>query len=168
MHGRLKALRLLYAFPLLLGTAHAEELRIATGPTDGVYHILGLAMKRALAKEGVTLTLIPTNGSAENLTRLRAGTADLALMQHDVLAETALDSAAPIVLLALAEEPLQIVVAPPVIGDGLVALEDSIVATGLEGSGTRFTSERVLSRAGVRYEERRPAVYDDYNTLVQA
>jgi TRAP transporter TAXI family solute receptor len=165
------ALRLLWALPLLVATAEAQELRLATGPENGVYHMLGQAIQTVLAKDGITLVLTPTDGSQDNLNLLKDGTVDLALTQHDVLAdvlaETATAPPPPTVLLALAEEPLHIVVAPPVTGDGLVQLAGFTIATGLEKSGSRFTSERVLGGA-VSFHHGPSPRPKDYNTLVES
>ncbi len=58
-----------------------HTLRLATGPRGGAYHAFGLRYRQVLARSGVRLELIETQGSIENLRRLLAGELDLAFVQ---------------------------------------------------------------------------------------
>ncbi len=56
---------------LLLRTMPPRTLVMATGPEGGAYHEIGRRYRELLAREGVTLRLLPTSGALENLALLR-------------------------------------------------------------------------------------------------
>ena len=76
-------------------TALPRKVTFATGPADGRYSQIIKAVSDELQKQhpGIEITLIPTNGSLENLELLHDGKADLALYQPGT--ESILKGAAP-------------------------------------------------------------------------
>ena len=54
---------------------------LATGSVTGGYHAFGEKLRDELAKQGFTLTLVPSDGSRDNLGKLQDDTAQLALVQ---------------------------------------------------------------------------------------
>ena len=64
-----------------MGPAPPRVIVIATGEPDGVYHDLGLEYKKRLEKMGITVQLVSTQGSMDNLHLLLDRKVDLALVQ---------------------------------------------------------------------------------------
>ncbi len=124
--------------------APPRELTLSSGSSDGAYHQHALAYQRALAAEGVTLTIVGSAGSVDNLGRLREpeGDVDLAFVQGGVgqpLEEENLVGLAsvyfePVWLFTPASTPL----------DYLHALDGKRVDAGADGSGTFAVVEQLL------------------------
>jgi len=134
-----------------------REIVIATGPETGTYHALGLAVAKVLETEGVvkTVTVLPTNGSVENMRRIGGldGGADIAFIQSDTPPNHRARLIAP-----LYEEVLHIMVARKV-ADEIQTVHDLSgrrVSLGAEGSGTRQVAERVLEHFRVAVGEDLP------------
>lgn len=58
-----------------------KTVRLATGPAQSAYAEFGERYKRALARHGIEVVLVPSEGSPANLRLLRAGEADLGFVQ---------------------------------------------------------------------------------------
>ncbi|MHB1197964.1 MAG: TAXI family TRAP transporter solute-binding subunit [Polaromonas sp.] len=58
-----------------------RRVTLATGPAQSAYEEFGKRYARILAKEGITVVLMPSEGSAANLQLLREGKADLGFVQ---------------------------------------------------------------------------------------
>jgi TRAP transporter TAXI family solute receptor len=58
-----------------------KQVRLATGPDQSAYAEFGKRYAKALARHGIEVKLISTEGSAQNLELLRAGQADLAFVK---------------------------------------------------------------------------------------
>ena len=58
-----------------------KTVRLATGPEGSAYAGFGKRYATALAREGITVELIPTEGSVANLQLLREGKADVAFVR---------------------------------------------------------------------------------------
>ena len=56
----------------LLGPVPPRTVVMTTGPEGGDYHQFGLRYRELLARSGVDLQLIQSNGAVENLKRLNA------------------------------------------------------------------------------------------------
>ena len=54
---------------------------LATGPAQSAYETFGRRYAEALAREGITVELLQTEGSSDNLERLRRGEADIGFVQ---------------------------------------------------------------------------------------
>ncbi|RPI52614.1 MAG: TRAP transporter substrate-binding protein, partial [Acidobacteria bacterium] len=63
------------------GAPPPSLVRMATGATDGAYYRFGEQYARLLANDGITLELVPTAGSLENINLLTRGDVSLALVQ---------------------------------------------------------------------------------------
>ena len=64
-----------------VGTPPPRAIRIATGAEDGAYYAFAKQYARVLARDGITLEVVPTAGTVENLDLLRRGEVSLALVQ---------------------------------------------------------------------------------------
>ena len=58
-----------------------RAVRLATGPEQSAYDQFGARYAQVLARDGIRVQLVPTEGSADNLQRLRRGEVDLAFVQ---------------------------------------------------------------------------------------
>lgn len=58
-----------------------KRVTLATGPAQSAYEEFGKRYARILAKDGITVELLPSEGSAANLQLLREGKADLGFVQ---------------------------------------------------------------------------------------
>ena len=58
-----------------------KHVTLATGPAQSAYEEFGKRYAKLLAKDGITVNLIPSEGSAENLRLLREGKADFGFVQ---------------------------------------------------------------------------------------
>ena len=58
-----------------------KHVRLATGPADSAYATFGERYKKALAANGITVDLVPTEGALANLALLRNGGADVAFVR---------------------------------------------------------------------------------------
>lgn len=70
-----------------------KHVTLATGPAQSAYAEFGKRYARALAKDGITVELLPSEGSADNLRLLREGKADLGFVQGGTAETGALDDA---------------------------------------------------------------------------
>ncbi len=64
-----------------LDPAPPRRVTLATGPAQSAYDEFGKRYAKALAANGITVTLLESEGSANNLELLRSGRADLAFVQ---------------------------------------------------------------------------------------
>jgi TRAP transporter TAXI family solute receptor len=87
------ALALLFLAYWWLDPNPPKHVRLATGPEQSAYEAFGKRYAQALAKEGITVDLVPSEGSAANLQLLREGKADLGFVQGGTSEAGALDDA---------------------------------------------------------------------------
>jgi len=129
--------------------APPERISIATGSRDGAYYHYAMQYQRILARDGITLELVETAGSLENLKRLTGedGGVDLAMVQGGIPAPT--DNIAIESIGSLFYEPVWILTTdrdlPPMIN----AWQGRRIAVGPQGSGTRFVSLDLLRANGI-------------------
>ncbi|GIG61946.1 hypothetical protein Lfu02_63180 [Longispora fulva] len=132
------------------------ELRIATGPPGAVFREVGSALAEVLGEvlPGTRVRTIPTGASVDNLALLASGDTDLALASLDATV-AGLPAAEPGRIAAVArlyDSWVQLLVARDSPVTSLRDLAGRRVAAGADGSGTRFTTGRLLDLAGVRAE----------------
>ena len=125
------------------------KVDIAGSFRGGHFEALAHRYKSILARSGVTLNIISTDGSAENLKLLndRSWKVPIGFMQGGVAdAETAPD------LLSLGRIDYQVFWLFSSTGENLselTQLKARRIALGPQGSGTRIVCERILNKAGV-------------------
>ncbi len=106
----LLALALLWGAYLWLNPVPPQRVTLATGPEQSAYAAFGERYARALAAEGITVTLLPSEGSRDNLRLLREGKADFAFVQGGsdprASGNTAADDEALLSLGSLFVEPI--------------------------------------------------------------
>jgi uncharacterized protein len=159
----LGAAGLLAALPACSAPFADVPLTIATGGGKGVYYSLGTALAEAW-REGLGLTtvptVLPTGGSVENVTRLAAGTADVAFSQVDVAKESiATDPQALRALARVYDEFVHIVVPSSSPVTTLAQLGGARVSVGARNSGVYFTVRRLLTAIGLSPDRDLRAAY---------
>ncbi|HEY7217764.1 MAG TPA: TAXI family TRAP transporter solute-binding subunit [Candidatus Binatia bacterium] len=147
-------------FLTLLVHGHALALTIATGSAEGTYFKIAQDIKQVVEKEGISVEVIQTNGSFENVNLLGAGKVDLAILQLDVLrvvAEIMLkDSGFNVfqeakVVLNLYPEEIHIITRNDKINT-IQDLQGKKVAVGPEKSGSALTADVLLGGFGITIE----------------
>ena len=125
--------------------APPRELTISSGSPDGAYHQTAVAYQRALAQEGVTLTIVNSAGSIENLERLQddTGEVDVAFVQGGIGRADA-DSEL-IGLASLYFEPIWLFTPADAPIDYLHELAGKRIDLGADGSGTYAVATQLLS-----------------------
>jgi len=83
-----------------------QRVRLATGPAQSAYAEFGQRYAKALAANGITVELLPSDGSQANLQLLRDGKADLAFVQGGSDEASAQDAAELTSLGSLFVEPV--------------------------------------------------------------
>lgn len=131
-----------------------RNVRMSTGAADGAYHQFALKYQRVLRDNGITLELLPSTGSVENLQRLLDGTAAVGLVQGGLGAVSADPQAdgesTPLRSLAtLTHEPVWIFSHTLDLNAGLGALKGKRVAIGPPGSGNRALALQLLASYGL-------------------
>jgi TRAP transporter TAXI family solute receptor len=130
------------------------RVRLAAGEPDGLY----LAFAQILAKRlqtryaRISVNVVATDGSAENLARLRSADVDMGLAQADVAERdraTGPARTAPTAVARLYEDYLQVVVRDAAAVHQLVDLQGLRVSTGPSGSGVAAISEQLFEAAGL-------------------
>jgi uncharacterized protein len=129
-----------------------SSLVLAAGPRGGVYDLVAQRYRERLAREGIEVEVVTTQGTVENLALLRGGTrrADVALIQGGVGAAGPDDGLEA--LGSVFYEPVFVFVrnAPDV--TRLSQLRGRRIAIGPEGSGTRVLALQLLALNGVTPE----------------
>jgi uncharacterized protein len=135
-------------------TEPGGHLRLAAGDPGGLY----LAFAEILAKQlhtrypSITVDVLPTEGTVENLARLRSGDVDLGLALADVAERDRADGApgtAPQAVARVYENYLQVIVRESAAAKQLSGLVGIRVSIGPAGSGAAATSEVLFEAAGV-------------------
>ena len=127
--------------------APPRSLSIATGSVDGAYRAFAVELQTQLAERDVTLEIIETDGSVDNLQRLVNEEADVAFMQSGLSSEAQnpeLES-----LGAMYVEPVWIFLREGLSIERLPDLKGLRVAAGGAGSGSRVVAKKLLESNGL-------------------
>src|SRR3954469_24793977 len=120
---------------------------MATGPDGGAYHEFGKRYQAALAREGVEIRLLPTDGALENLALLRNRRSGVAVALVQGGSASPEDSTQIESLGTVFYEPLWVFHKRELhIGPGLPDLRGRKISVGPMGSGTRALSLELLKR----------------------
>jgi TRAP transporter TAXI family solute receptor len=135
--------------------APPRQITIATGQPSGGYYKLGQEYSRILARDNVFLTVKNTNGSVENLKLLsdKNSGVDVIFMQGGV--GTTISSKEMVSLGSIYYEPLWVFYRANLSIRHLTDMRGMKIAVGLEGSGTKALSLKLLAFNGVTPENSR-------------
>ncbi len=134
---------------------------IATADKNGVYYSFAKQYKEILAAQGITLEILETNGSVENLKILQEKKADAAFIQGGVgKAENYPELQG---LASLYFEPLWIFIHREKPISTIAELRGNRVVIGNDGSGTQEIALQVLKKNGVNAQNTTliPLSFDD-------
>ncbi len=123
--------------------APPDRIRIATGEEGGAYYLFSQAYRDYLQREKVSLEILNTSGSIENIRLLESGKVDIAFVQGGV-AEIA-EAGNLLSLGSLYFEPIWLFHRKSMHIRQLTDLRHKRVGVGIEGSGTRALALRLLS-----------------------
>ncbi len=126
------------------------SLRIATADKTGVYHKIALQYRDILAAQGITLEILETRGSVENLRILQNQEAEVAFIQGGIGA--AQDYPQLQGLASLYFEPLWIFIQEQKSISTITQLKGGRIVIGKNGSGTQKIAEQVLEKNGINEE----------------
>lgn len=131
-----------------------KRVTLATGPAQSAYAEFGKRYAEILAKDGITVVLLPSQGSADNLQLLRDGKADLGFVQGGTSEarpedDTHLESLGSLfvepVWLFYRKDALLKAIGAPASLDSLTQLQGLRVNIGTVGSGIPNLMEKLLS-----------------------
>ena len=141
----------------------ADNLTLGTGGTTGTYYAIGGVMATVLNDKLTEsqLTVTSTGASKANIQMIDEGTADLALVQNDVMyyantgtdlfeTEGAYDSFAAVA--GLYDETIQIVTCDSSI-QTVADLKGKSVSVGDAGSGTEFNAKQILEAYDLSFDD---------------
>ena len=130
-----------------------KVLRFAAGARDGFYYEDATAYKAALARDGIDVVLVETQGAVDNLHMLidKPDAVDVALVQGGLTGELPdSENAKRVVAIAgLFYEPVWVLMRPGLHVSHLSELKHRRLAIGPEGSGTRVLAQQLLAANNV-------------------
>lgn len=151
--------------------APPSHISIAAGGRDGSYYRYAQAYAEYFAKKGITVTVLETKGSVENVELLTSEEEDgpvAGLVQGGAVSTVGIDSLEA--LGSMYYEPLWVFYREGFEMETLSSLEGKRAAVGPEGSGTRPLAMEVLQQNGVytANSELLPLGGDDAITALRA
>jgi TRAP transporter TAXI family solute receptor len=130
-----------------VGAPPPKLVRIATGAKNGAYYTFAQEYARLLASDGITLEVVPTAGSVENLELLKKREVSLALIQGG--SATKEDKERLQSLGSLFLEPMWIFTRQQSGIKRFLQLKGKRLSVGVAGSGTQLLTTQLLSAAGL-------------------
>lgn len=140
-----------------------KRVTLATGPAQSAYEEFGKRYAKALAVEGITVSLLPTEGSAANLQLLRDGKVDMGFVQGGTSAYVEADQESLSSLGSLFVEPVWLFyqeasaknVTPTGTLTALSQLKGLRVNLGIPGSGVPALMAKLLESNRIEPETMR-------------
>jgi uncharacterized protein len=128
--------------------APPRTIRMAAGAEQGAYMESAKRYREILARDGIRLEVVATNGSIQNLHLLQAGTGgvDVGFVQGGTASE---DAPGLMSLASVFFEPLWVFVRADALPRYLTDLKGRRLAVGVEGSGTRALARQLLAASGM-------------------
>jgi len=126
--------------------APPNTVTLSAGSKEGAYYKHAESYRDYLKQRGITVNILESAGSLENVERLSQGTADVAFVQSGIASPENSKLAS---LGSLYYEPLWVFVRADVHINSLIELKGKSIAIGPEGSGTRVLSLQLLQENGV-------------------
>jgi len=142
----LVCLALIWAGVHFVRSAPPHTLTISSGPKGSNFETIAQRYSKILARNGIKLTILPSAGSMENLSRISnpKSHVDIALVQSGVTAGTDSDDDDLESLGGMFYQPLLIFYRSPKPLQRLSELSSQRIAIGPDGSGTRFLALALL------------------------
>jgi len=136
---------ILWVLLAVLRPLPGRDVTIATGPPGSVYAQSAERYRKILARDGVRLRLVPTNGAVENLERLRdpRSGVDVGFLQAGITSEQ--ESPDLLSLGTMFYEPLWVFCRGSSLVEMLRDLSNVRISIGQQGSGTRPLALQLLA-----------------------
>jgi len=131
--------------------APPDHVVIATGEANGGYHRYAQQYQDYLANEGITLEIVETQGSVDNINRLRRGEVDIAFVQGGTAPEN-MQNVNLQGLASLYYEPLWLFHKSGLQLDRIGELPGLQVSVGADASGTFSLVSLLLSDNKINYD----------------
>ncbi len=129
--------------------APPKTLTFSAGQPGGAYYAYAEAFRDYLQKRGVTVQILESAGSMENIGRLKKGSADVAFVQSGLVSPEVAQSGVLQSLGSMYYEPLWVFLRQGVNVQLLSELKGKRIAVGLPGSGTRALALQLLRDNGI-------------------
>jgi TRAP transporter TAXI family solute receptor len=128
--------------------APPHKLTMVTGPADSTFERVGERYKKILAREGITLTLLQSEGSVDNLNRLAdpKSKVDIGLVQAGL---TTPETSELVSLGSMFFEPVELFYRGSTDMQRISELDGERIAVGPEGSGVRALALALLKANGI-------------------
>jgi TRAP-type uncharacterized transport system substrate-binding protein len=149
----------LLAVAWVVQSAPPRNLKLASGPEGSSFHRWATSYQKELAKHGVTLEIIPSSGSLDNLHRLQSAEADIGFVAGGSMKEENLTGLMS--LGSISNQPLWIFYRDEAPIQRLSQLEGRRIAIGTEGSATRALALAMLQSNGLTGA---PTVFSDLDS----
>ena len=130
-----------------VGPPPPDRIVMATGEPDGAYARLADRYAAILARNGITLDLLPSAGSVENLELLQAATADIGFVQSGLAGQQVAEDV--VALGSMYLEPLWLFLREGLSIEDIGDLKGRRIGIGAEGSGTRVVALTLLRANGI-------------------
>jgi len=129
--------------------APPSSIAITSGPDDSIFRNTAEKYRSILASNGITVQILPSKGSLENLQRLNDPSfhVDIGFVQGGIA--TGIKVARLVSLGSLFYEPLAVFYRSPNPLDRLSQFSGKRLAIGAEGSGTRALASTLLKANGI-------------------
>ncbi|MEO6823569.1 MAG: TAXI family TRAP transporter solute-binding subunit [Nitrosospira sp.] len=130
--------------------APPSTITMSSGPDGSIFHSVAEKYRTILARNGIKLEILPSEGSLDNLRRLTDANdrVDVALVQGGVATGSDIDNV--VSLGSVFYEPLVVVYRHPRPIQRLSELRGKRIAIGPEGSGTRFLALALMKANGIQ------------------
>ncbi len=145
----------------------SNDIGLTSGVEGGGYAQLAEVIQTSSESVGkLKLENQLSQGSTENLARLKEGSADVAISQLDV-ASAAMKAGEVQSIVTLADEYLYVIVPQDSTIQQLTDLTDRRVGLGTAGSGIHFTANRLLNEANIAVEPFELSLVDSFEQIRQ-
>jgi TRAP transporter TAXI family solute receptor len=129
--------------------APPKKIVISTGASSGAYYQFAQRYAALLAKSGITLEVLASEGSLQNIERLKSGEAQVGFVQGGVIPPKedpdAPDDSGLLSLGSLFYEPVWVFYRGDKVLERLTDLRGKRIAIGQEGSGVRQLAQQLLA-----------------------
>ena len=128
-----------------------DTITISSGSKEGAYYLYAQQYKEILKRNHITLNILDSSGSLENIQRLKTKQADIAFVQGGTSSDQA-DNESDSALHSLGSlyyEPIWIFVSKSFKPETLTDFKQRNIAIGSPGSGTQMVAQQVLELNGI-------------------